>query len=114
MWGIVDTTAHATTVRDAVAAELVGKDVFEEHALDWHINPDGSVEFIFDVRFNSELDRDTIVSWIRAQIAEHPVVKTWFLEIKVSWHTCDHDDAFPDGCLDPTLIRWEPGEPWPV
>jgi hypothetical protein len=114
VWGIVDTTAHATTVRDAIAAELVGKDIFEERALDWSIRDDGAVEFVFDCRFNAELDRDTIVTWIRNQVAEHPTVKTWFLEITVWWHPCDHDDTSPDGCSDAELKRWWPGQPWPA
>ena len=113
LWGIIDTVAHAQTVKQAVTDELVGKDIFELHDLDWTVLEDSSVEFTFDARFNTDLDRNAIVTWIRNQLAEHPTVKTWFLELKVWWHTCDHDNAEPDGCSDATLTRWQLGDPWP-
>lgn len=112
--GVIDTVAHATTVRDAVAAELVGKDIFEQRALDYEVRDDGSVAFMFDCRFNVEVERDTVVTWIRSQVAEHPTVSTWFSDLLVSWHTCDHDESSPDGCDDATLRTWKPGDTWPT
>jgi hypothetical protein len=102
----IDTLAHAQTIRDNVAAELVGKDIFEQHDLS-AVDLGGGDGILAhgDIRFNSGTDRDTVRSWIQAQIAEHPVVKTWVYWIEVTWHECPHDE----GGANCQATRWVRG-----
>lgn len=115
IWGVIDTLAHGQTVKGAVVAELAGKDIFEQHSLDHEVDPDsGEVTFFLDVRFNTDIDRNTVRDWVQAQVAEHPTVKTWFSFLKVWWHNCPHEEVAPTiDCFDGYKV-WQKGEAWPA
>lgn len=121
IYGVIDTVAHAQTVKTNVIAELATKDVFEEHHLDWEVDDLGQVVFKFDARFNNDVDRDAMRDWLRDQVRDHPVVKDWFLSATVRWHQCVHDGSYdrqiegefgpetirPERCTDADLVVWE-------
>jgi len=106
---VIDTVAHAQTIRDYVQDQLAGKDIFEQRALKYSVNGDGQVEFNFDVRFNSEVDRNAVKDWILQQINDHPTVKNWFLRAELSIHRCTHDEAKIQSCDMTDFFLWAKG-----
>lgn len=95
----IDTLAHATTIKTNITAELVGKDIFEEHNFSTGFDSELNQNMIYgEWRFNNQIDRDAIREWIKDQIQNHPVVKTWILNAKLSWHLCTHDDSTIENC----------------
>lgn len=104
--GTIDTLAHGATVKGYVQDELIGKDIFEIHNLNYGENEVGEIEFGFDIRFNNNADRDAIKSWIQDQVENHPVVKTWFSSFKISTHRCTHDDEQIEDCTTTDYFEW--------
>lgn len=93
--GVIDTVAHAQTIKDNVVANLAGRDIFEQHELDHYVDPDtGNVWFRAELRFNGSFDRGDFRDWIRDQIETHPQVKTWFLGARITTHQCVHDGSY--------------------
>ena len=90
---VIDNEAHADTIISSIRTELQGKDVFEEHNLIRYLNDTGQIELAFDFRFNSRLDRNSIMTWLKDQVKDHQVVKTWVQSVKLTSHLCTHDDA---------------------
>src|SRR3990167_4869093 len=90
---VIDTEAHADTIIASIRAELVGKDVFEEHSLQRSKDDHDRVLIIFDFRFNSEIDRDSVKTCLRDQVRDHLVVKTWVRSVKLTKHQCSHDES---------------------
>jgi len=103
---IVDTLAHAATIRNSIISELAGKDIFEEHNLSASRNEDGNVEAIAEWRFNNDIDRDDIKDWVRDQVENHPVVKTWVSSARLSWHRCTHDESIVENCRQTDYSEW--------
>ena len=102
---VIDTTAHADTIIAAIRAELVGKDFFEEHSLKRGTDIEtGEIKLVFDFRFNSEVDRNAIRAWIKDQVKDHPVVKTWVVSVKLTRHTCTHDDVEIKPCTETDYV----------
>ena len=102
----VDTLAHARTIRDAIIAELSGKDIFEQHSLDAYQDEDGSIVGVAEWRFNNNPDRDAIKDWIRDQVENHPQVKTWVLSARLSWHRCTHEEGVISNCRETDYSEW--------
>ena len=103
----MDTVAHAQTIRNAVQAELAGKDLFENHNLNAFVDEEGQVHATFDFSFNSRVDRDTITTWIKDQVSTHPTVKDWVLSAKVVTHLCSHWDEVVRPCTETEYVVWE-------
>lgn len=82
----------------------MGKDVFEEHGLHRGVNDQGQVYLSFDCRFNDDIDRDSIKTWLRNQFRDHPIVKTWILSAQLSVHRCTHDDVIVKPCNETDYI----------
>jgi hypothetical protein len=95
---VIDTESHADTIIAAIRAEIVGKDVFEEHSSSRGLNEAGQVELTFDFRFNSGVDRDAVRTWLKDQVKDHPVVKTWVQSVKLTRHECSHDSITVVDC----------------
>lgn len=103
----IDTLAHAATIRNSIVSELAGKDIFEEHGLSHYTDSDGLVVGIGEWRFNNEIDRDAIKDWIKGQVNDHPVVKNWVSDAKLSWHRCTHDDSQVSDCGTTDYFEWK-------
>ncbi len=103
---VVDTLAHAITIRDSIVAQLAGKDIFEQHSLGASTNLNGEIEGIAEWRFNNSIDRDAIKDWIRDQVENHPQVKNWVQRAKLSWHQCTHDEAIVENCKSTNYLEW--------
>ena len=101
---VIDTEAHADTIIAQIRTQLVRKDVFEEHNLTRLTNEFGQIELNFDFRFNSEVDRNTIRTWLKDQVKDHPVVKTWVQSVKLSHHECSHDNAVIQDCKTTSYV----------
>ena len=102
----IDTLAHAITIRNAIRDELIGKDIFEEHSLMGFVDGDGTVVGNLDVRFNSDVDRNSVRDWIEDQIQNHPQIKNWILQAKVWWHRCTHDEIAVNNCGTTEYAKW--------
>jgi hypothetical protein len=95
---VIDTEAHADTIIAAITTQLIGKNIFESHNLARDVNDEGKPFLVFDCRFNSRIDRDDIKTWIRNQVKDHPVVKTWVQSVKLTTHLCTHGDIEVKNC----------------
>lgn|SRR3990167_9973054 len=103
---VIDTEAHADTIIASIRAELVGKDVFEEHSLSKYVDAlnDNKVTLVFDFRFNNRIHRDDVKTWLKNQVRDHPVVKTWVESVKLTQHTCTHDDVEVKPCTETEYV----------
>ena len=106
---VVDTIAHARTIRDAITTRLSGKDIFENHGVSAFVDEQGNVHATADVRFNGDVDRDDIVTWVKNQVQNAPQVKDWILSAKVQTHLCSHDDAEVVNCKTTDFVEWNRG-----
>lgn len=96
---VIDTETHADTIIASIRTQLVGKDVFEEHSLKRSVDVEtGKILLCFDLRFNSEIDRNSVRTWLRDQVRDHPVVKTWVQSVTLTRHECSHDDVTVQDC----------------
>lgn len=91
---VVDTLAHAQTLRVDLQAELVGKDTFQNHRLGVSKDEEGLIKLQLDIRFNPGTDRDTVRDWIRDEIRDNPAVSDWVSWARVVWHECVHDGSY--------------------
>jgi hypothetical protein len=96
----IDTRAHADTIISSLNTQLVGKDIFETHSLAVGTDEDGTPILTVDIRFNKEVDRNTIRDWIREQARDNPILKRWFNKATLSTHTCTHDDRVVQSCRE--------------
>lgn len=103
---IIDTMAHAQTIRNSIVSELVGKDIFEQHSLGASINENGEIEGVAEWRFNNDVDRDAIRTWLQNQVQNHPQVKNWVSSARLSWHRCTHDEVSPESCKATDYLEW--------
>jgi hypothetical protein len=101
----VDNAAHATTIRDGVVANLVGKDVFESANVSFQRSNRGGVELVVDVRFNNDSDRDSIRDWILSQVRDTVPTRNWVSAGRLEYHLCSHDNAIVQPCTAITV--WE-------
>lgn len=101
----IDTLAHAATIRNSIVNQLAGKDIFEEHVLSHYVE-DGFVYGIGEWRFNSSVDRDTVKDWLKDQVQNHPQVKNWVSEARITNHLCSHDDAEVKDCKTTEFLEW--------
>ena len=95
---VIDTEAHADTIIAGITTRLVGKDIFETQSLTRDTDEEGRPFVVFDCRFNSRIDRDDVKTWLRDQVKDHPVVKTWVQSVKLTTHLCSHDDIEVKDC----------------
>ena len=97
---VIDSVAHANTIISSIESRLVGKDIFQDKNLTVSETDDEPRKplIIFDCRFNSRIDRDDVKTWLRGQIKDHPVVKTWIESVKLTTHLCTHDDVSVKDC----------------
>ena len=107
---IIDTLAHASTIKDNIQSRLVGKDIFKTTSLSHGQNQEGNGYLVSaEIRFNGNVDRDDIVDWLKDQIQNHPQVKTWISYAKVTTHDCSHDDLEVRDCRTTNLVEWTKG-----
>jgi hypothetical protein len=104
---VIDTEAHADAIVTNIRAELTGKDIFEEHNLQRFVNDDGQFELVGEWRFNRDVDRDNLANWLKQQVRDHLIVKTWVQSVRLTSHLCTHDDADVRDCSTTELVRWE-------
>ena len=100
-----DTLAHAETAKTALENKLVGKDVFDLSAVTVS-DDDGRPTLHLEGRFNSAVDRDDVLDWIRDQVDNHPTVKTWVTGYQISRHLCSHDDLEVKDCKTTLYVEW--------
>ena len=109
LYAEIDTLAHAGTIRNAIQSELVGKDLFELHNLSASsgnaLNPN-KIVVSADFRFNTQVDRDSVIDWIKDQIQNHPQIKTWISAAKLTSHICSHDDEEVKDCKTTNYAEW--------
>lgn len=97
----VDTVAHGQTIKTNIQNQLVGKDIFDTISFDFGIGNETDPNVIWgmaEFRFNSRIDRDSLKTWIKDQVQNHPQVKNWVLKAKITSHLCSHDDAEVKDC----------------
>lgn len=102
----LDTLGHAMTVVSSLTVQLSGKDIFDTLALTAFRNSMGDPIVSADIRFNSDVDRNTVRTWVRDQLDTHPIVKTWVQQALVSWHQCSHADTAIQNCHTTAYAEW--------
>lgn len=105
----VDTAAHGQTIRDAIQNRLVGKDIFETHSFSFGVGNESDPNVIWglaEFRFNSRIDRDDVLDWIKDQVQNHPQVKNWVAKATVTSHLCTHDDSEIKNCRTTEFVEW--------
>ena len=109
---LVDTEAHAQTVLTAIANRAEQSPVF---AVDGRtVSPaEGGVGFLasFDVRFQADVDRDSVRSWLRSELADHPQVKVWVSKALIQRHQCRHDEEPSRPCVVTDIWEHPAGRP---
>ena len=103
---VVDTLAHAETIRTNLETQLAGKDIFERHSFEVS-SEGGEISVHADFRFNLRADRDSVRDWIQDQLRDHPIVKTWILSVILSWHDCSHDSELVQDCKTTNYFEWK-------
>lgn len=109
LYAEIDTLAHANTIKTNIQAQLVGKDIFEEHSFGIGTNDPfnpGKIILRAEWRFNNAIDRDALKDWVQDQIQNHPIVKTWVLLVRLIVHLCTHDDSEIKDCKTTNYIEW--------
>lgn len=101
----VDTVQHAQTIKNNIVNELAGKDIFETHTLTGYVDEEGQIKVIADLRFNNGVHRDGVKNWIKAQVRDHPTVKTWVQSASLTVHRCTHGDAEVQNCGTTDFVR---------
>lgn len=103
-----DTLAHANTAKTALENRIAGKDVFDLSAVTAFTDDmDGRHMLRVEGRFNSAVDRDDVLDWIRDQVDNHPQVKTWVTGYQISRHECSHDDPEVKNCRTTGYTEWK-------
>jgi len=99
---IIDTVAHARTIRDSVKAKLnsMNIDIFKLDAdVEHSINIDGVLIAFVDVRWKSTAKANEFRDWVKDR-ARNSLVMTWILSgSKAQLHTCTHADAVVVPCV---------------
>ena len=103
---VIDTVVHANTIINNLRTELIGKDIFDEISFVRSTNEFGLPEIFGEWRFNSRIDRDAVVDWIKGQVRDNSVVKTWVQSVEIITHLCTHDDLEVKDCSTTEYIRW--------
>jgi hypothetical protein len=113
---VIDTQAHAETMRDWITSALSGLDIFELHRNEVTTDEEtGDILLLVDIRFNDEAERDLVRDNAHGQAQGGWA--SWILELRLHWHDCRHDEATTHSCQDPNFSRyqvWHPGDPWPA
>lgn len=102
----IDTEAHALKVLSGINSTISGKNIFELHNVKKFVDEDNKNIVSLDIRFNSEIDRDTIKDFVIGRVKTHPVVKKWVLSMDANIHNCTHNDINVKPCTQTQFIRF--------
>lgn len=105
----VDTLAHGQTIKTAIQNRLQGKDIFETHSFDFGVGTEEDPNVVWgrlEARFNSRIDRDDILNWIKDQVQNAPQVKNWVTKASIISHLCTHDDENVQSCRETEYLEW--------
>lgn len=104
---VVDTESHANTLLIQAQNRYAGKDIFEIHSASTGIDPiTNEVHLGFDIRFNSQLDRDDLKTFIETDVLNKAPQKNWVISLVGNIHTCTHDDATVQDCTTTNFEAW--------